>query len=217
MTQDPQRPFQLPADAVEIVLVRHGAAVDDGPVKFVDGQADHPLTPHGIEQAERIADRLARHATAALFVSNMRRTAQTAAPLAARMAVEPVVLPGLREVHVGAWEADHRFARRVAARDPAIRELLRSGRWETIPGAESSAALARRVAETLERIADAVPPGSTAVAFSHAGVIAEACRQATGSTPFAFLRAENGSLTRIVVDRRGRLGLRSFNDTSHLI
>ena len=53
-------------------------------------------------------------------------------------------------------------------------------------------------------------------AFVHAAVIGEICRQATASRPFAFIHADNGSLTRLVVLPGGRLLLRSFNDISHL-
>jgi probable phosphoglycerate mutase len=55
-----------------------------------------------------------------------------------------------------------------------------------------------------------------AAAFVHGGVIAELCRQATGSRPFAFLHADNASITRLVALADGRRLLRSFNDTAHL-
>ncbi|MDQ3630349.1 MAG: histidine phosphatase family protein, partial [Actinomycetota bacterium] len=56
----------------------------------------------------------------------------------------------------------------------------------------------------------------TAVAVVHGGVVGELCRQATDSRPFAFIHADNGSITRLVVLGGGGLLLRSFNDTSHL-
>jgi probable phosphoglycerate mutase len=77
-------------------------------------------------------------------------------------------------------------------------------------------ALARRVRAGLEQILAAVGPGATAVAFAHAAVIGELCRQATGGRPFAFVHVDNASISRIVVMRNGRWMLRSFNDTAHL-
>ena len=59
-------------------------------------------------------------------------------------------------------------------------------------------------------------PGAAAVVMTHGGVIAELCRQATGSEPFAFLRVDNASITRIVVEAGGNWLLRSYNDTTHL-
>ena len=50
----------------------------------------------------------------------------------------------------------------------------------------------------------------------HGGVIAEICRQATASRPFAFVHADNCSISRVVVFADGRRMLRSFNDTNHL-
>jgi probable phosphoglycerate mutase len=47
-------------------------------------------------------------------------------------------------------------------------------------------------------------------------VIGEICRQATQSRPFAFVHADNCSITRLVVLADGRWLLRSFNDVAHL-
>jgi probable phosphoglycerate mutase len=54
------------------------------------------------------------------------------------------------------------------------------------------------------------------VAVVHGGVIGELCRQATASRPFAFVHADNASITRLVALADGRRLLRSFNDTAHL-
>jgi 2,3-bisphosphoglycerate-dependent phosphoglycerate mutase len=51
----------------------------------------------------------------------------------------------------------------------------------------------------------------------HGGVIGEICRQATASRPFAFVHADNCSVSRLVVLPGGdRMLLRAFNDVSHL-
>jgi hypothetical protein len=47
-------------------------------------------------------------------------------------------------------------------------------------------------------------------------VIAEACRQATGSEAFAFLNNCNGSITRLVRLPGGGWVLVAFNETAHL-
>lgn len=49
----------------------------------------------------------------------------------------------------------------------------------------------------------------------HGGVIGAALAVATGSPPFAFHGAENGSISRPVIDG-DRMILRGFNDVSHL-
>jgi len=59
-------------------------------------------------------------------------------------------------------------------------------------------------------------PGNRVAAAVHGGIIGEICRQATGSRPLAFVHADNGSLTRLVVFADGHWLLRAFNDTAHL-
>jgi probable phosphoglycerate mutase len=61
-----------------------------------------------------------------------------------------------------------------------------------------------------------VGPNRAAVAVLHGAVIGQLCRQATDSRAFAFVHADNGSISRLVVDPDGRWLLRSFNDISHL-
>lgn len=218
MPSYPQGPYVPPPDATELIVVRHGssaAAVPGEPFELIEGQSNPPLSPDGEAQARALAERLAREPVAALFISTLDRTAQTAAPLAALTGLEPVVEPDLREVHVGELEGG-RFRIAFAERDPLIARLLAEQRWEVIPGAESSAALAARVRGAAERIAAAVGPGAAAVVVTHGGVIGELCRQATGSDPFAFLHVDNASITRIVVEAGGTWRLRAYNDTTHL-
>jgi probable phosphoglycerate mutase len=50
----------------------------------------------------------------------------------------------------------------------------------------------------------------------HGGVIGEIARTATSSRPFAFVHADNCSVSRLVVFGDGRQLLRSFNDVAHL-
>ena len=214
----PQRGFVPPPDAVEVVLVRHGAsiaAVPGEPFPMVDGHGDPPLAPEGLRQAEAVAERLAGESLAGIFVSGLRRTAQTAAPLAERVGIEPVVVPELREVNLGDWEGGE-LRIRVAHRDPIAMRVLAEERWDLIPNAEPMEELARRVRTGLERVIEALGPGGTGVAFLHGGVIGELCRQATASRPFAFVHSDNASITRLVVLADGRWMLRSFNDSAHL-
>ena len=214
----PQRSFTLPTDAREIVLLRHGAsapAVPDEPFDLVGGHSDPPLAPEGLEQAQAAARRLAAEPLETLFVTPLQRTAQTASPLAAATGLEPVVVPELREVHLGEWEGGE-FRIRLHHRDPIALETLARERWDVIPGAESMESLAERVSAGVERMLAAVTPGATAVAVLHGGVIGEICRQATRSRPFAFVHADNTSISRLVVFATGQRLLRSFNDTGHL-
>jgi probable phosphoglycerate mutase len=216
----PQRQFVLPPDATEVVLVRHGAsmaAVPGEPFEQLEGQSDPPLAPEGEQQARLVAERLASsgEAFAGLFVTPLKRTGQTAAPLAERTGLEPVVIPELREVGLGEWEGGE-LRIRAANRDPLFYEVIASERWDTIPGAEPTERFVERVGAGLRKVIEGAGAGSVALAVVHGGVIGELARQATSSRPFAFVHADNCSITRLVVFGDGRQLLRSFNDVAHL-
>ena len=214
----PQEDYSRPADAIEIEIVRHGAseaAVEGQPFELLEGQADPALSPAGERQAQAVATHLAGEPLAGLFVTPLRRTAQTAAPLAAATGLEPVCVAELREVHLGELDGG---AFRIALRrgDPRVAEVFAQQRWDVIPGAETMQAFAQRTRAGIDRILDGLPPGATVAAIVHGGVIGELCRQASDSRPFAFVHADNGSLTRIVVLSDGRRWVRTFNESAHL-
>ncbi len=83
-----------------------------------------------------------------------------------------------------------------------------------IPGAEPADAFAARVAGAIARVA-ARHGGQRVVAVTHGGVIGQALALAAGSRPFAFLGADNASVSRLVI-ADGRWIVRGFNDTAHL-
>lgn len=215
-TEYRQYRFRLPEGATDILLIRHGesqpvrAGVE---VPMLDGQADPPLDPWGEQEAERVADRLADQHLDAIYVTPLRRTQQTAAPLAARLGIEPVVEPDLREVFLGEWEGPN-FRVHVSQGDPIAQRMFEEERWDVIPGAESSEALAERLRRGIERIAAAHTDRRVAV-FAHGGVIGAICALATESRPFAFVAADNASISHLVVTPE-RWVLRRFNDTGHL-
>jgi 2,3-bisphosphoglycerate-dependent phosphoglycerate mutase len=214
----PQRGFQLPPDATELLVVRHGAsaaAVPGESFELLEGQADPPLAPEGDAQAAKLAGALAGEPLSALFVTSLQRTAQTAAPLVERTGLEPVVVPELREIMLGEWEGGE-FRIRVANGDPIAARMFEEERWDVIPGAEGMEAFSERIAAGLARVADAIGPGATGAAILHGGVIAEICRQVTDSRPFAFVQVDNTSITRLVRHADGRWLLRYFNETAHL-
>ena len=219
---DPQREyrqarFQRPPGATELLLVRHGeseAAVPGRAFPLVDGHGDPALAPGGRDQAERVAERLAGQRIDAVYVTTLRRTVETAAPLLVRTGLEAAVEPDLREVHLGAWEGGL-FRERVAEGHPLARRMREEERWDVIPGAEPAGAFAERVRGAAERIVAAHPDQRVAV-FTHGGVIGQLVTLAVGGgRPFAFVGADNGSITHLVATD-GHWTVRRFNDTAHL-
>lgn len=209
--------FSRPRGATEVFLVRHGESapiVPGEPIAQVDGQDDPPLAPEGREQAQRVAERLADQAIDAIYVSSLRRTHQTAEPLARLLGLTPTVDADLREVYLGEWE--HGGLRRHSVDGhPLVATLFAEQRWEVLPGAESSQAFAGRLRGALSRIA-AAHPDQRVVVVAHGGVIGELVRLAAGGTRgFAFLGADNGSISHLVLQADSWV-IRRFNDTAHL-
>ncbi|MFF5261138.1 histidine phosphatase family protein [Actinomadura viridis] len=215
-TEYRQTPYLPPAGAAELLLVRHGAsqaARADRPFPLVGGQGDPDLAPEGREQAERVAERLGRERIDAIYATTLRRTARTAEPLARRLGLDVRVEAGLREVHLGEWEGGL-LRRMVAENHPLAQRMWTEERWDVIPGAEEHEAFRERVRASIDRLARNHPGGRVAV-FTHGGVIGQALALAAGSRPFAFVGADNCSISRVVVVD-GRWSVRGFNDIAHL-
>ncbi len=210
--------YQRPPGATELVIVRHGesaAAVPGESFALVDGHGDPALASDGVDQAERVGERLAREGGIdAVYVTTLRRTSETAAPLLRRMPELPLAVEGdLREVHLGEWEGGE-FRIRMRSMDPIAVRMLTEERWDVIPGAEPTDAFARRVRAAIGRIHVAHPDQRVAV-FTHGGVIGRIVAEASGARPFAFNGADNGSISHVVV-LGDRWSVRRFNDTAHL-
>lgn len=216
MKVDFQRALSAPPGAQEVLLVRHGACDPPPPDGLIGGRSDPPLNARGRREAAAVAERLGPEPVAAVFTTPMRRAAQTAEPLAARLGVEPVAVAELIEIYLGEWEG-HGIHDRGSRGDPELARVLSEGNWGLIPGAEPPEEFAARVRGGVEAVADAAGEGRVAVAITHSAVIAEFCRQATGSLPFAFLHNSNGSITRLFRMPDRHWILVSFNETSHIV
>jgi probable phosphoglycerate mutase len=213
-----QHRFTAPPGACEILLVRHGESapfVEGGAFATVDGHGDPELDPVGHAQAQKVAERLlaSGERISAIYVTTLRRTHQTAAPLAKALAIEPQVVPELREVFLGEWEGGE-LRRRIVDQDPIALGLYEAGRWDVIPGAEPADEFRARVQAGIERIA-AGHPDQLVVAVVHGGVVGQAVNIASRSPGFAFNGSDNGSITHLVITPK-RWIVRCYNDTSHL-
>jgi broad specificity phosphatase PhoE len=116
-----------------------------------------------------VAQYFQRHPPHVMYSSPMKRVRQTLGPLAEWAGLEPVVLPGLREVDFGSWtglsweQVYERF--KVSAFD-----WLKQLEAGSIAEAESTADFRQRVEESLERILRESANNDFAVG-AHGGVI----------------------------------------------
>jgi probable phosphoglycerate mutase len=210
-----QHRYTAPPGATTVLLVRHGESQPehpDRPFPMTGGHGDPPLDPVGVKQAELVADRLQHENIAAIYVSTLQRTHETAAPLAARLGLTPVVEPGLREVFLGDWEGT--FRARVAAADPILERIFTEQRWDVIPGAEAHDEFDDRVWNAFQRIV-AAHADQRVMVVSHGGTIGQLLHRVTDSRRFAFSGADNASISEVVASEE-RILLRRYNDVAHL-
>lgn len=212
-----QTKYSPPKGAADILLIRHGRTEPARPGQsfpMVDGHGDPALHPEGHEQAEAVAQRLKDEDLAALYVTTLRRTHQTVAPLAAHLGLEPRVEADLREVCLGDWDGGE-YRIRAAQGDPAFERFKANQEWGEIPGAETTAQFHARVRAGLLRIA-AAHPDQRVAAVVHGGVVGAAMSIASGAQPLAFTGCANGAISRIVILGETMI-VKGFNDCAHLI
>jgi broad specificity phosphatase PhoE len=189
-----------------IFLARHGES-DWNVEKRFQGHTDRPLTERGREQAYALADLVAGEKIAAIYTSPLSRAQETAEIVAARVGLEPVALPELREVDTGSWSGLSRAD--VEARFPEGFARWRSGGsgWED---GETYEEMAERVIGVLGTVAEAHPDGRVLV-ISHGGPIRAIHAAAEGlaiddyrrlrpvepNARLSTVAVENGRLTRL--------------------
>jgi probable phosphoglycerate mutase len=195
-----------------VVLVRHGEAEGNQHHRLI-GWSDVGLTSVGQRQAELVADRLSRAGVDRIVTSDLRRTVQTAMPLAEAIGIEPIPDPRLREIHNGEWTGLTPVE--VSSGWPEIWQRYVDGSDVDRPGGERWADVRTRVVEAMT---EHLARDGLTVVFSHGGPLVIAASWASGVTvtgnvfkgPLAA--SENASLCTIVTGPR----LLGYNDVGHL-
>lgn len=94
-----------------LVFIRHGET-DWNAAGRLQGHTDRPLNEYGRRQAREVAERLAGDGVGVVYASDLARARETAEIIAARLGLEVVLDPDLREKNWGNWEgltADERL------------------------------------------------------------------------------------------------------------
>jgi probable phosphoglycerate mutase len=89
---------------MRLLLIRHGQTPANVRGELATARPGPGLTRLGREQAAAIPDAVAGERIAAIRISPLTRTAETAAPLARALGLEPVVQEGLEEIEAGELE-----------------------------------------------------------------------------------------------------------------
>lgn len=157
-----------------IVLMRH-ARTEGGEGRCI-GRTALKLSEEGAQQAAVAAEVLRDCGFARLCCSPSLRACDTVAPLAGRMKLDPVVIPGLDEIDMGAWDGlTFSEIRERFPRDYELRGKDFAGFKP--PNGESFNAVADRAVSALEHSAAGPLP---VLAVTHAGVIRSVLCRLTG-------------------------------------
>ena len=152
----------------KLLLIRHGETAWNAEHR-VQGTLDIPLSPLGMLQSARLADCLANESIEAVYSSGQSRAWLTAAPVAARLGLQIIAEPRLRERSFGVFEG--LTLDEIAARYPAefIKWRERDPEWRP-DGGESGQQLIDRVMSAVTEIS-ARHKNQTVALVSHGGVL----------------------------------------------
>ncbi|MBT2503533.1 histidine phosphatase family protein [Curtobacterium sp. ISL-83] len=180
---------------MRLLLIRHGQT----PANvhgILDAAVPGPgLTELGQRQADALPAALADRGIERLFTSTMVRTQVTAAPLAAALGIEPVVLPGLREIEAGDTQGKSDKVS-VQTYIATVHGWSQGDRSTRMPGAESGDEFFARYADAVRQI---IATGAeVAAAVSHGAAIRTWASAAAQNTPDEFGTRRNLENTGIV-------------------
>lgn len=193
-------------------MIRHAE-----PVRIASGAgagpADPGLTHRGEEQARRLGAWLAGERIDALVTSPLRRARETAAPLAAALAMEPAVIEGISEYDAHSDEYIPIEELR-ALKDDRWQATI-EGRWADVGGVDPVAFQEQVVPAIDALIAD--HPGEKVAAFSHGGVVNVYLAHVLGIERLLWFHPEYTSISRVHASRAGVRSVATVNETAHLV
>jgi broad specificity phosphatase PhoE len=211
-----------------ILLIRHGQA------SYGTGDYDR-LSPRGREQARVTASELTRRGLTVVRVlsGSLRRQRDTAAPVAAALALPVALDPRFNEYDMDEILAAHadtgvrtnvaRGAKHVSSAE--FQRILERGMMSWIEAGDASTCrepwprFDARVTAALTDLAGGLSSGSTAVVFTSAGVVAALCRGILGLPAEAVVPLNrvsvNAGITKLACGRSG-ISFVSFNEHAHL-
>ena len=188
-----------PADKIRalsmtVLLARHGTHDEVG--RVLSGRTEIALNEAGLDQAERLASRLAGAPLAKVFTSPRRRALETARVVAARTRVEPIAIDALDEIDFGEWTGR------------SFTELEGDARWRfwnnargraATPAGETMATVTSRVLRHLDACGD----DGAILCVSHCDIIRGVVANYLGLHPDRLLAfdIDPASITTIELDQ----------------
>ena len=202
------------SERTTFTVIRHGETDWNRQQRF-QGQIDVPLNDTGLAQARRLGERLAAEPADLLVCSDLLRTRQTAAPLAAAWGLAPLPHAGLREQHFGVLEGLDVPTIKDRHADLWADWLEHRGDF-ALPGGESLQQFHARVMATLRELA-AAHAGRHLALVTHGGVLDMLWRSARDEPIDGLRRCEipNTGINRLHWSG-DHLSIEVWGDASHL-
>ncbi len=183
-----------------LILVRHGQSMANAEQR-VQGWADDPLSPLGVQQATHLAAWLRQHDAAIdqLVSSPLQRAHQTAVMLGNALGLAVEHHSGLREFGLGLLEDQP---------EAVLQAALQAGDIVETHGAEAMPVFADRIVTALHEILDR-HAGKTILVTAHLGVISTALAhwldQNIGVAWAKYGRIPNTSITELAIHTKFEL------------
>jgi probable phosphoglycerate mutase len=196
------------------IIIRHGET-EWNAVNREMGQLDSPLTAQGLNQAERLADRLLACRFDALYSSDLGRAVQTAKVITRKCSCEVAFDVRLRERHMGIFQG-HTPAESEAQFPEERAAYQKKDANYVIPGGESAAQRLQRTVACLDELFRR-HPGETIVVITHGGILMGFFEYVLGILhgAGARFRRPNAAWNVFERDERGWV-LETWGDVSHL-
>lgn len=197
-----------------LILIRHGETVWNREHRM-QGQADSPLSPTGLRQAQLLGQRMKDIAFTALYCSDSGRAHHTARSVAEVTGHQLILEPRLRERHFGIFEG-------LTGPEMQTQHPEEYGRFKSrdphyaVPGGETAAAFRDRALACLVEIAER-HAGELVVVVTHGLVCDIAYRAAHGIDLMARREFElvNAGINRFHYES-GTWRVEVWGDAAHL-
>jgi len=198
----------------KLLLVRHGLTEYNRTRRFA-GHTDIDLNPDGIQQVEKLRDRLADEKIDTVYSSDLKRAMSTAEIVSAGHDAEPVLCPELREINYG--DIEGLTFEEIKKQYPDMADSLANFTTKIqFSGGESFSEFTIRTCRFLEKLKEHTPEETVLIAAHGGPLTTLVCELlGIGQSHWRAFHIDNASLSIIHTYPKGGM-LTLFNDTSHL-
>ncbi len=151
-----------------LVLLRHGQTAWNAE-RRAQGHSDVPLDDVGRAQADEVAPYVAGMRPRFVRSSDLARARETAQRVADAAGLDLVLDARLREYHLG--ERTGITMDEYAAAHPEEYRAYRSGRYDVVPGGETTEQVVQRVGDCVREAMAALAPGECGVLVGHGAAL----------------------------------------------